>query len=288
VIRVAIDSSAVVRSPTGVARYVTELVAGLRRSGGVEPIIGPAYDLWAGVAALQRGARDASLSVFTRGWLNEYGGLGARLRREAVAVYHATASRAPVHALPTPLVVSIHDCAAFECPELVGVRRSARLRAQIENAVRAAQILIVPTESVRAELTRHVPPAAGKTVVIPYGVGTPYRDVARREPHTDPTFMCVATLTRRKNLATVIDAFRMVVDRHRSARLRLFGRPDEATTVLEELITRKRLHGAVAIEGYISDSAIAQAYRAPRRSCTRRSTRGLASPSSRRWHPARR
>jgi glycosyltransferase involved in cell wall biosynthesis len=255
VIRVALDTSAAALRPTGIGRYIVELVAALRQEADVEPVIDPRYNLWGGLSA----RHGSSLRGVVGGFIGEHLQLRPRLRRGAIAVYHATGSRAPARDTCLPLVVTVHDLAAFAHPLLQGRRRGAQLRAQIRHAVAHAHWIVLPTESVRQELLRYFPAAATKATAIHHGVGRPFGQ-APHTPPAAPRFVTVATLERRKNLASLLDAFALVVARHPAARLRLLGQPQNASATIRARLTHHRLGNAVTVEGYVSEDDLARAY----------------------------
>ena len=252
-IRIALDRSAVSTTSvrTGIGRYVQELANALRSMVGGALVESDAFDLWSGLTG-------SSVSEIVRGIAREHVWLPTRLRQAGIDVYHAPASRAPSRRVGIPLVVTVHDFAAYEYPDLQGLRRGAKLRRQVERAVLDASLVIVPSESVRREMGMRFPEHVGKARVAQHGVSAIFQR-PRRAP-ANPTFLSVATLEKRKNLATLIDAFALVAARHADARLRLIGQPDNDTVAIRERLIRRGLVEVVSVEGYLSDEAVATAY----------------------------
>lgn len=260
-IRVAVDASAVGPWHTGIGRYVVELVEALRRERQVEVFTRPEYDLWRGLSGWRAEQFGSSFTAFARDLVGECFRLSGRLRRGEIDVYHATLARAPLRPVGVPVVVTVHDFSAFLHPDLQGRRRGARLRAYISRAMAAARCIVVPSQSIRAELGRRFPGFAAKATAIHHGVGARFEQ-APRSPPPVPTFVSVAKLERRKNLTSVVDAFATVAARHPEARLRLLGQPHNAAAAIQERLTRHRLGHAVTIEGYLDDDNVARAYAA--------------------------
>jgi glycosyltransferase involved in cell wall biosynthesis len=101
-----------------------------------------------------------------------------------------------------PLVVTAHGRDVRNVGALPGVRAATRYVAR-----RAARVIAV-SDYLRRELEEKVPEARGKTVVIPSGV-----DVDRFAPSPAPEsarFLCVGSLTPRKNVLRLARAFEML------------------------------------------------------------------------------
>jgi glycosyltransferase involved in cell wall biosynthesis len=105
----------------------------------------------------------------------------------------ALASRAP-------LVVTAHGRDVRNVGAYPGVRAATRL------VVRRAAAVIAVSDYLRRELETKVPEARGKTDVIPSGVDLE-RFALAPAPNGGPTFLCVGSLTSRKNVVRLADAF---------------------------------------------------------------------------------
>ena len=239
---------------TGIARYIDELARALRSEMGDALVESDAFDLWNGVASRGR----SSFKGIVRGIAREHMMLPGRLRQWGIDVYHATASRPPSRRVSIPLVVTVHDFAAYEYPDLQGLRRGAKLRRQLERAVADPSLIVVPSESVRREMGILFPQHAAKARVARHGVAAVFQ--RPRGATAKPTFVAIATLEKRKNLATLIDAFALVAARHPDARLRLIGQPHNDIGTIRDRLKRRGLVHAVSVEGYLSDEAVADAY----------------------------
>jgi glycosyltransferase involved in cell wall biosynthesis len=262
VIRIAVDTSAVGPQSSGIGRYVSELVSRLRSFPGVEPVVGPAFNLWKGTDEIVTGRNlFRSALAITNGLLYEPVGLPKRVRCAGIDLYHAAAARVPVRRLSIPIVATVHDFAAFELPNWQGKVHGWQLRCQVRRAVRAAALIIVPSETIRDELAIRFPSAAPRTLVIHHGVTGVFRNV-RRTTSAAPTFVSVATLERRKNLTTLLEAFARVLSAHPAARLRLIGQEQNASDAISRRLDQLRIRHAVTTEGYVSDQYLAEAYAA--------------------------
>jgi glycosyltransferase involved in cell wall biosynthesis len=99
-----------------------------------------------------------------------------------------------------PLVVTAHGRDVRNIGELPGVAAATR------RVVRRAARVIAVSDYLRRELETKLPDARGKVDVVDSGV-----DLERFTPHTapdgPPAFLCVGSLTERKNVLRLADAF---------------------------------------------------------------------------------
>jgi len=110
----------------------------------------------------------------------------------------ALASRAP-------LVATAHGRDVRNVGEFPGVRPATRFVA------RRAAALIAVSDYLRRELETKVPEARGKTEVVPSGVDLQRFRVAQA-PNGAPRFLCVGSLTPRKNVVRLACAFERLGD----------------------------------------------------------------------------
>lgn len=101
-----------------------------------------------------------------------------------------------------PLVVTAHGRDVRNIGELRGVARLTR------RVVERASTVITVSEYLRHELEERVPDARGKTEVVDSGVELDrFRDVAPAAELESPAFLHVGSLTDRKNVVRLADAF---------------------------------------------------------------------------------
>ena len=99
-----------------------------------------------------------------------------------------------------PLVVTAHGRDVRNIGELPGIAAATRL------VVRRAATVVCVSEYLRGELELKVPEAAGKTEVISSGVDLERFAVAPA-PDGPPRYLCVGSLSERKNVVRLADAF---------------------------------------------------------------------------------
>jgi len=99
-----------------------------------------------------------------------------------------------------PLVVTAHGRDVRNIGELPGVARATRF------VVRRAATVVCVSDYLRIELETKVPAAAGKTAVVSSGVDLERFAVAPA-PDGPTRYLCVGTLSARKNVVRLADAF---------------------------------------------------------------------------------
>ena len=126
----------------------------------------------------------------------------ARARRPDVVYAHFLVPAGLIAALAgrAPLVVTAHGRDVRNVGELPGVAAATRV------VVRRAAAVVCVSEYLRGELELRVPEAAGKTVVISSGVDLERFAVAPA-PEGPPRYLCVGSLSERKNVVRLADAF---------------------------------------------------------------------------------
>lgn len=100
-----------------------------------------------------------------------------------------------------PLVVTAHGRDVRNIGAYPGIRSATRFVA------RRASALIAVSDYLRRELEAKVPEARGKTEVVDCGVDLDLFSASEDAHRDGPVFLCVGTLTERKNVVRLADAF---------------------------------------------------------------------------------
>ena len=158
-------------------------------------------------AALARRGHEIERAVLDRrsGGKRRYLELARRVRASArpdVVYAHFLVPTGLIAALGqrAPLVLTAHGRDVRNVGAIPGVARATRF------AVRRAAAVIAVSEYLRRELEAKIPDARGKTEVVSSGVDLErFRVVAA--PASAPAFLCVGSLTQRKNVLRLARAF---------------------------------------------------------------------------------
>ena len=148
-------------------------------------------------------------------------------RRPDVVYAHFLVPTGLIAALATraPLVVTAHG------QDVANVGRVPGIRAATDLVVRRAAAVIAVSAYLRRLLEERIPRARGKTEVIDCGVDLERFRPLERTPGERPAFLCVGSLSERKNVLRLARAFERLGDGTLSfagdgpLRARLEGRP---------------------------------------------------------------
>jgi glycosyltransferase involved in cell wall biosynthesis len=170
-------------------------------------------DLGVFVAQMERALRerghDVELAVLNRrgGGKRRYATLARRVRNaskpDVVYAHFLVPSGLIAMQVAAPLVVTAHGRDVRNIGSIPGI---ARLTSRV---VDRAYAVIAVSDYLRRELEAKLPAARGKTVVVDSGVD-PERfspDLATQRQLESPAFLCVGSLTERKNVVRLAEAF---------------------------------------------------------------------------------
>jgi glycosyltransferase involved in cell wall biosynthesis len=270
--RIAIDARELLGRPTGVGRYLAELLARWTRDPTARDaelrLISPrpldSARPWAG----EGGARLVVDHVPGRpGTWWEQTALPAAARRAGASVLFAPAYEGPLFAR-APLVVSVHDVSFFAHPEWFSPREGLRRRALTRASARRARAVLTLTEFSRREIVRHLGVDARKVRVIPpavdahaaFGAGTggAQAGAERREP----LVLYAGSLFNRRHVPDLIAGFATLASERADVRLALVGDNRTRPPVDVEAVARGHgVAGRVSWRAYVPDDELASLYR---------------------------
>jgi glycosyltransferase involved in cell wall biosynthesis len=266
-VRVAVDARELEGRPTGVGRYLAELLT----SWSHDP---DARD----VRITLLGTCEASLppELGNAGAHIEHrivgGGAGTRWEqvslpralRGAFDVLFSPAYSAPLLA-PIPFVVAIHDVSFFAHPEWYAPREGLRRRWTVKaSARRAARVLTISAFS-QGEIVRHlgVPPDRVEVTWLAPWRRPSHAVVVRHERDaTRPLILYAGSLLNRRQIPLLVRAFAPIARATPGARLvlvgenRTFPREDPAA-----LAATLGIADAVDVRSWVSDAELSQLYR---------------------------
>jgi glycosyltransferase involved in cell wall biosynthesis len=253
---VALDATPLISGRTGIARYVTELGAALERRG---------VDVRR--FAIGRGSREPSsdirrirvpLRIVERWWAGVPGPSLERFVGPADVV-HAAGLLVP--RTRRPLVVTVHDLAALDYPELHPDRHVRQVRALLKALDRAAVVLAVSGATADGLVARGIDRA--KVLVAPLGAtpldtsnGTAADTAVVAEPGS--YLLTVGEASPRKGYTTLLRAFASLGAT--APRLLMVGPPAGDEARIRDTIAMFHLESRVVRLGAVSDGELAGLY----------------------------
>ncbi len=196
-------------------------------------------------------------------------GLPRYLRSSGIELFHGTNYDVPPWR-QCATVLTIHDLSFLIHPETHEKRRVSRSRRRLPLMARAANVVIVPTESVRGEVCEHLGLSAEKVFAVPEAARACFapmelgatEDVRRRLGIGADFLLTVGTIEPRKNLQTLVNAFEEVagVQSQPTLQLVIAGNrgwlSEPLFDALEKSPTRKR----IILTEYLNDEELRALY----------------------------
>jgi glycosyltransferase involved in cell wall biosynthesis len=196
-------------------------------------------------------------------------GLPRYAGRRGLRLFHGTNYDVPLWG-GAASVLTVHDLSLLLHPETHERRRVRRARRRLPLMARAAQALIVPTESVRREVCAHLRVAPDKVFAVPEAARacfTPSEisetEEARRRLGVGAEFLlAVGTIEPRKNLSALVAAFEEVLRARPSSALQLViaGGRGWLSEPLFDSIERSPARSRVVLAGYQTDDTLRALY----------------------------
>jgi glycosyltransferase involved in cell wall biosynthesis len=256
---IGIDARELLGEPTGVGRYLGEL---LRRWIARPDAASRRFVLYTPealpfVAAAPPEAQIREVVAGSgRGTWWEQTHLRRAVRSNPPDVFFAGAYTAPL-ALGVPLAVTIHDLSFAAHPEWFRPREGARRRLLTRQAARAAEVIFTDSMFSRDEILERLSVPAERVRVIPPGV-------TRRTPGTgrpDPLVLFAGSIFNRRHLPATITAFAAATATKPETRLVIAG-ADRSYPALDlaGLAAEAGVGKRVEIRDYITESELDALY----------------------------
>ena len=180
-----------------------------------------------------------------------------------IDVLHSPTFIMPAWRGRTRHVLTIHDMSSFVMPQChPPIRRGALYERIVRGSIRRADLVTVPSASVKADILRFVNDVSEERIrAIPCGIDDAFhpRDAAKVMPVLKrlgiplPYVLYLGTLDPRKNLPMLIDAFAELITRGRPEHLVLGGDAGWSPNELLSRVARNRLRDRIHLTGYISE-----------------------------------
>jgi glycosyltransferase involved in cell wall biosynthesis len=210
--KIAVDARELTGCPTGVGRYLTELITRWADSADAR------RHEWRFYAASKPAVPEAfadSVRLVGGGgggtrW--EQWNLPRALGADRPDILFAPGYTAPFTA-PCPTIVTIHDVSFAAHPEWFSRREGARRRTLTAWSARRARLVLTDSAFSRDEIARHLRVPADKVRVVLLGMtpvtadGNRVRARAAEALHEPPTILFVGSIFQRRNVDRLIDAF---------------------------------------------------------------------------------
>jgi glycosyltransferase involved in cell wall biosynthesis len=167
-------------------------------------------------------------------------------------------------------VLTIHDMSSFVMPHChPPIRRGPLYERIVSGSIRRADLVTVPSSSVKADIMRFVNGVSEERIrVIACGIDDAFhpRDAAEVTPVLQrlalptPYVLYLGTLDPRKSLPALIDAFAGLVAAGRPEHLVLGGDAGWSPNELLSSVARNELHGRIHLPGYIAEDDLPFVY----------------------------
>jgi len=163
-----------------------------------------------------------------------------------------------------PLVATIHDLTLYRWPDAVRPDTRVALTARLAAVLDSARMILTPSASVREELIARGVPSA-RVRAIHHGPGQASATIAGEPGVAAPYVLCVGTIEPRKNLGTLLAAWRLLRQRTPTApRLVLCGRFGWGGGDLGREIAAAAAEGWLEQLEYVTSERLAALYRGAR------------------------
>lgn len=232
--RIGIDARELQGHPTGVGRYLSEILRGWLQSDWLRSDPGHEIHLFApqsdGPLAIDglpaASALPAHLTKGPNGTVWEQWTLPRALARQDIRVLFAPAYSAPVVA-PCPVVLTMHDVSFCAHPEWFSPREGMRRRWLARACARRARAILTVSEFSAREIEHHLRVPRARLRVVPNGID----HVPRRfDPEgrwlgraVTPHVVSLGSVFNRRHVPTLITAFARAFGSQPSAILSIAG-----------------------------------------------------------------
>lgn len=264
--RLAVDARELAGRPTGVGRYLGELLASWSRDvGGTDVAVtlyAPEPLAWRIPATQANGATISSIVLPGRnGTWWEQTTLAWHLRGRADVLF------SPGYAAPllarVPTVVTIHDLSFYARPDWFTPREGLRRRWTVALSARRAARIVTVSEFSRSEIIRWLRVPADRIVVTPEAPGRVFAPVAQAAGRRtrEPLVLYVGSVLNRRHVPALMDAFALLAQRSPDVRLVIVG--ENRSYPRQDLEAHARSLGLgdrIELRAFVSDAELGALY----------------------------
>jgi glycosyltransferase involved in cell wall biosynthesis len=195
--------------------------------------------------------------------------LSPAVRRLHIDLLHSTDFIPPLRVRGFKSVITVHDLAFLRWPHFL-TEDSARYYGQVEAAVERADHIIAVSESTKNDLVKLLGAPRNKITVVYEAADPLYRPMTRSEalasirhkfPLPDEFILFVSTIEPRKNIATLLRAYRRLLDSYKvSAGLVLAGATGWLADQIFETVEQLDLQRHVIFLGRVQNGDLVYLY----------------------------
>lgn len=256
--RIAIDARELAGTPTGVGRYLAEILAAWRDLPGARA---HEFLLYASQPLGLGESPGTSVTVAPgQGTLWEQGILPRLVASAGAHVLFAPGYTGPLLS-SVPMVVTIHDVSFAAHPEWFAWREGLRRRVMTKLTARKAVKIITVSDFSKREIVRHLGVSQSKVEVI-YSGATRLATTAPAEGGGDDApVLFVGSIFNRRHIPELLAGFEEVAARHPNARLELVGHNRTQPHVdVDALVAQSRARERIRVRSYVVDEELALLY----------------------------
>jgi glycosyltransferase involved in cell wall biosynthesis len=260
-VRIAIDARELAGQPTGVGRYLAEIV---REWGSMAEALEHEYVFCAPARMTYEGPLRATVAVeHGQGTCWEQRSLARLTRRAGAHVLFCPGYSGPVWASAPPMVVAVHDVSFAAHPEWFRWREGLRRRFVTRGSARRAARVLTLTEFSKREIVEHLGVGPDRVDVVHPGVvggnagrglGRPANSAATREP----LVLYVGSIFNRRHVPETIRGFERLARRRPDVRLTIVG--DNRTFPRIDVHRYVRDTSGIEIMRYVPDDVLSELY----------------------------
>ena len=263
--RIAVDARELCGHPTGVGRYLRELLTEWAGDANAERHEWTLYAhaqpdvpaAWLPRVRVIPGSGGSSWEQWT---------YPRALSAERPDVMFAPAYSAPLTA-PAPVVLTVHDVSFFAHPEWFSFREGTRRRQLTGWSARRAQAILTDSVFSQGEIARHIGLPTARVGVIPLGIRRlvrlkPDAALTAAPPSREPIVLYVGSVFERRRVDQLMAAFDAVADQVPLAQLEVVGenRTRRPRIDLEALRQQSRHRDRIHLRAYVDDATLANLY----------------------------
>ena len=264
--RIAIDARELAGQPTGVGRYLSEIV---REWESMADALEHEYIFCAPAEMTYQGPLRATIAVERgHGTMWEQRALARLARRARADVLFCPGYSGPVWPVASapPTVVAVHDVSFAAHPEWFRWREGLRRRLITRASARRAARVLTLTEFSKREIVEHlgIPPDRievvhpGVSSIVADSVGRGFSPAKAEGSGTEPLVLYVGSIFNRRHIPETICGFERLAQRRPDVRLMIVG--DNRTFPHLDIDRHVRDTNGVQIARYVSDDVLVELY----------------------------